>query len=268
MAGRAPRIRSAASRTPTTVISSKRRLSATGTPSKRTKLALPQPHDHCSANADADSSPALSPSVTAQLERLTQERTATRGGWLLSEALDHLARDGSLVPLMNRHGLPGFYTECASEGAQSTYTALCRTIVGQQLAGAAVRKIWGRLVEQFPHESLTPAALLERAATNEGAGLEELRSTVGLSNAKARALVSLSQFYQEGRLSDALLLDSELSDTDIIARLTEVKGIGPWSAQMFLMFHLHKPDLLPLGDLGVRNGIRVHFLKCLHIIAN
>ena len=194
MAGQAPRTRSAASRTPTTAI--KRRLSVTGTPSKRTKLALPQPHDHCSADVDADTSPALLPSVTAQLERLTQERTATRDGWLLSEALDHLARDGSLVPLMNRHGLPNFYTECASEGVQSTYTALCRTIVGQQLAGAAVRKIWGRLVGQFPHESLTPAALLERAATNGGAGSEELRSTVGLSNAKARALVSFLDFMQ------------------------------------------------------------------------
>ena len=74
---------------------------------------------------------------------------------------------------------------------------------------------------------------------------------------KSSGLQSACQTQKEGRLSDALLLDSQLSDTDIIARLTEVKGIGPWSAQMFLMFHLHKPDLLPLGDLGVRNGIGV-----------
>ena len=105
--------------------------------------------------------------------------------------------------------------------------------------------------------TLMPEAFIARTKSNES--LEELRAAVGLSKAKARALRDLSEFYVSGRLSDQLLMDPALSEDMAIEYLTAVKGIGPWSAHMFLMFHLHRQDLLPLGDLGVRNGIMKHF---------
>jgi len=187
----------------------------------------------------------------------------TKGGWSLADAMQHisLASEGILLPLITKHGLPKFYLETQDPpkgDAPRTYIALCRAIVGQQLAGSAVRKIWARLEGEFV-EGLTPSSFLHQAAFNGSAGLEQLRSAVGLSNAKARALVSLSEFYNDGRLSDAMLYDPLLSSEEITTRLTAVKGIGPWSAQMFLMFHLHKADLLPMGDLGIRNGIAKHF---------
>lgn len=198
----------------------------------------------------------LSTAFTEQLALLEEEKSVTRAGWSLAAALRHLAtaNEGVLVPLMNKHGIPKFYL--SKEVCSDTYTALCRTIVGQQLAGAAVRKIWGRFVQQF-EEGLSPSAFLSRSSTS--ADMEAIRSAVGLSNAKARALRSLSEFFDAGRLSDEALLSDELDNQQITELLVAVKGIGKWSAEMFLMFHLHKADLLPLGDLGVRNGISKHF---------
>ena len=76
-----------------------------------------------------------------------------------------------------------------------------------------------------------------------------------------KALTSLSEFYLGGGLTDELLLDPKLSPEMAMEYLTAVKGIGPWSANMFFMFTLHLPDFLPLGDLGVRGGIAAVFGK-------
>ena len=125
------------------------------------------------------------------------------------------------------------------------FRALCRIIVGQQLSVAVARAIWHR-VEAYFGEDLSPQSVLE---TPE----DELRK-LGLSGAKARYLAALATDVREGKLEIEKL--ESLSDGEIRAEITQVKGLGPWSADIFLMFHLNRPDVLPVGDLGVREAFK------------
>ncbi len=126
------------------------------------------------------------------------------------------------------------------------YGALVRAIVGQQLSVSAARAIYGRLTERFAGLPPTPAQIL--AEDPEG-----LRAAAGLSRAKVGYLRSLAEHVLSGEL--ALERLDELSEEDVIAELVAVKGLGMWTAHMFLMFHLERPDVLPVGDLGIRRAI-------------
>ena len=126
------------------------------------------------------------------------------------------------------------------------YAALVRAIVGQQLSVRAAQAIYGRLLEQFDGRPPTPEQILAREP-------EELRAAVGLSRAKVSFLRSLAEHVLEGRL-DLDRLDA-LPDDEVIAELVAVKGIGEWSAHMFLMFELERPDVLAVGDLGIRRAV-------------
>ena len=121
-----------------------------------------------------------------------------------------------------------------------------RTITGQQLSVLAARAIYGRLTDRFGGRPPTPQEILDDDP-------EELRAAAGLSRAKVSYLRSLAEHVISGDLELERL--DELSDEDVIAELTAVKGLGLWSAQMFLMFHLSRPDVLPVGDLGIRRAI-------------
>jgi DNA-3-methyladenine glycosylase II len=125
------------------------------------------------------------------------------------------------------------------------YGALVRSIVGQQLSVHAARAIYGRLTDRFDGRPPTPPEILADDP-------EELRS-VGLSRAKVGFLRSLAEHVIDGRLELERL--DELADDEVIDELVAVKGLGPWTAQMFLMFHLGRPDVLPVGDLGIRRAI-------------
>jgi DNA-3-methyladenine glycosylase II len=125
------------------------------------------------------------------------------------------------------------------------YGALLRSIVGQQLSVKAARSIYGRVLERFGGRTPTPREILDEDP-------EELRSACGFSRAKVSYLRSLAEHVMNGEL-ELDRLDS-LSDDEVIAELTAVKGIGVWSAQMFLMFTLLRPDVLPVGDLGIRRA--------------
>ena len=123
------------------------------------------------------------------------------------------------------------------------FAALVRSIMYQQLAGAAAAAIHGRFLELFA-ESLSPAAVL---ALPEGA----LRSA-GLSGAKAAAVTDLAQKVADGTVP---LHDVDaLPDDELVARLVQVRGIGRWTAEMFLIFQLRRPDVWPVDDYGVRKG--------------
>jgi DNA-3-methyladenine glycosylase II len=126
------------------------------------------------------------------------------------------------------------------------YGALVRAITGQQLSVSAARAIYGRLTARFGDRPPTPQEILADDP-------EELRAAAGLSRAKVSYLRSLA----EHALSDELELErlDELGDEEAIAELVAVKGLGLWTAQMFLMFHLERPDVLPVGDLGIRRAI-------------
>jgi len=120
---------------------------------------------------------------------------------------------------------------------------LARAIVYQQLAGAAARTIHGRFVEALGGE-VTPAKVLR---TRE----EKLRGA-GLSAAKLAAIRDLATKVRSGEVELGDL--EQHDDEEIVRRLTLVRGIGPWTAHMYLMFRMHRPDVWPVGDLGVRAG--------------
>ena len=126
------------------------------------------------------------------------------------------------------------------------YAALVRAIVGQQLSVRAAQAIHGRLLEQFGGAAPTPEQIL-------ASDPEELRAAAGLSRAKVAFLRSLAEHVVGGSL--ALDRLDALPDDEVIAELVAVKGIGEWSAHMFLIFQLRRPDVLAVGDLGVRRAV-------------
>jgi DNA-3-methyladenine glycosylase II len=125
------------------------------------------------------------------------------------------------------------------------FAALVEAIVYQQLAGAAARAIHGRLVVSL-HDNVTPEALLALS--------DETLRAVGLSTNKVRSLRDLSTKVLDGTVVLSPRDLSRQSDDEIVARLSTVRGIGPWTAHMFLMFQLRRLDVWPVGDLGVRHG--------------
>ena len=130
------------------------------------------------------------------------------------------------------------------------YGALVRSIVGQQLSTSAARAIYGRLTDRYGGRTPTPVEVLEDDP-------EELRAAAGLSHAKVSFLRSLAEHVIDGQLELERLDD--LPDDEVTAELVAVKGLGTWTAQMFLMFHLQRPDVLPVGDLGIRRAIMIRY---------
>jgi len=134
---------------------------------------------------------------------------------------------------------------------EDAFSALLRAIVFQQLAGSAANAIHGRVVALFDGKGPTPAALL---ALKPG-----LLRGAGLSGNKERAVIDLAARFSDGTVP-VVDLDA-LSDDEVVERLSLVRGIGRWTAEMFLIFQLRRPDVWPADDLGVRNGwTRIHKL--------
>jgi DNA-3-methyladenine glycosylase II len=129
------------------------------------------------------------------------------------------------------------------------YGALLRSIVGQQLSTKAANSIYGRLIEIFGGHPPTPRQLLR-------ADPERIRSA-GLSRPKVAYLRDLAQHVEDGTLELKRL--PELPDEEVTAQLTAIKGLGQWTADMFLMFHLRRPDVLPVGDLGIRRAVQIQY---------
>lgn len=162
-----------------------------------------------------------------------------------AEALEHLGRADPVMEALLAGGNGPSFERDPSRSPQDHYGALIRAIVGQQLSTTVARVIWGRLLERFGDRTPTPQEILDSEP-------EPLRAAVGLSRAKVSFLRSLAEHVTSGQLD--LEHVSTLSDEELIAELTAVKGIGEWSAHMFLMFQLERPDILATGDLGVRRG--------------
>ncbi|HET8650149.1 MAG TPA: DNA-3-methyladenine glycosylase [Gemmatimonadales bacterium] len=128
---------------------------------------------------------------------------------------------------------------------QSIFGALARSIVYQQLSGKAAATILGRVTDLFPRRKLTPEELLALRP-------EQLRGA-GISANKLAALQDLAELTLDGTVPTLRKIRT-LSDDEIIERLTQVRGIGRWTVEMLLIFRLGRPDVLPVGDLGVRKG--------------
>jgi DNA-3-methyladenine glycosylase II len=151
-------------------------------------------------------------------------------------------RDPVLRDLMRRYGA------CGLAKAQHTdpFKALVRAIISQQLSTRAAATIASRVEALFADGHPTPAGMAAIAD-------ERLRAC-GLSTQKLTYIRDLCQRILDGALPlDAL---DRMSDDEVIAALTQVKGIGRWTAEMFLMFRLHRPDVLPVGDLGIVKAVQ------------
>jgi len=164
--------------------------------------------------------------------------------------LAHLrAADPVLRAIIDQYGPDGL-RERREAGQREHYGALVRSIVGQQLSTKAAAAIYRRLITRFEGREPTPAEVLAEDP-------EQLRAAAGLSRAKVQFLRSLAEHVLDGSLElDKLEV---LPDEAVITELTAVKGIGVWSAHMFLMFHLQRPDVLAVGDLGIRKAIKLHY---------
>jgi 3-methyladenine DNA glycosylase/8-oxoguanine DNA glycosylase len=135
----------------------------------------------------------------------------------------------------------------------SLFRALARAIIYQQLSGKAAATILSRFVALFPDSEFPEPARVAKTS------LEKLR-TAGVSRQKGGYLLDLAARCHAGLLPS--IDDCHcLTDDEIIARLTEVKGIGRWTAEMLLIFNLGRPDVLPVGDLGVRRGYQIAYGK-------
>jgi DNA-3-methyladenine glycosylase II len=129
------------------------------------------------------------------------------------------------------------------------YGALLRSIVGQQLSTKAASTIYGRMIDIFGGHAPTPKQLL-------AADPDEIRAA-GMSRPKIAYLRDLAQHVEDGTLELDRL--DELPDEEVSAQLTAIKGLGQWTADMFLMFHLRRPDVLPVGDQGIRRAVKVQY---------
>jgi|SRR5580698_4642477 DNA-3-methyladenine glycosylase II len=163
----------------------------------------------------------------------------------MRKAVLHLKKsDPVLCAIIERVG------PCRMQFAQADFASVAESIVYQQLNGAAAATIFGRFAT-LAGEPLTPAGILRLSN-------DEMRS-VGLSKQKSAYLKDLAEKTASGLLNFAQL--SEQSDDEVIAHLTQVKGIGVWTAHMFLIFSLRRADVLPTGDYGVQAAMKRHYKK-------
>lgn len=130
------------------------------------------------------------------------------------------------------------------------YGTLVRSIIGQQLSTRAAQAIYARLTDRYGGRTPTPVEVLEDDP-------DELRAAAGLSRAKVTFLRSLAEHVVDGSL-ELERLDT-LPDEQVAAELVAVKGLGPWTADLFLMFQLQRPDVLPVGDLGIRRAVMLRY---------
>jgi len=132
------------------------------------------------------------------------------------------------------------------EHREPTFEALVRSIVYQQLSGRVASVILGRLIAMLPGGNVTPEAILKLTPVR--------MRKAGLSKQKTAYIRDLARKTKKGHVKFETLAD--LPDHEVIEHLTQVKGIGVWTAHMFLIFALRRPDILATGDLGVRVAIR------------
>lgn len=163
----------------------------------------------------------------------------------IQAALRHLRRvPGPMAALIDAHGPPSLTR------TNNSFASLGRAIIYQQLSGKAAGTIYKRFLGLYAkHRFPTPKQLLATP-------FESLRG-VGISRAKASYLLDLAARYADGTIQPRKF--SYMDEDELTDQLTRVKGIGEWSVHMFLIFGLTRPDVLPVGDLGVRKGVQLYF---------
>lgn len=126
------------------------------------------------------------------------------------------------------------------------FQSLCSNIIGQQLSGKVADVFWARFIKLFPNKKPTHKKLLSLS--------DQTLRAIGISNSKVLFLKSLSDHFVNRKIDFKNL--QKLTDSEVIGELTKIKGIGPWTAEMFLMFTLGRPDIFSAGDQGLKNAIK------------
>ena len=173
-------------------------------------------------------------------------RSVTPDYW--DEACKHLAkRDRVMRKLIPQFG------ERRLQARGDAFTTLARSIVGQQISVKAAQAVWERFAALFDGDPLRvqPAAVLATAAPH-------IREA-GLSARKVDYLLDLAQHFESGAVH--VRQWQQMEDEAIIEELVAIRGIGRWTAEMFLIFHLMRPDVLPLDDLGLLKGISLSYFS-------
>lgn len=159
-----------------------------------------------------------------------------------STSLRHLRKDKKFEALIRKYGPPQL------ERGSKPFQALCRSIVYQQLSGKAAATIFARFISLFGDKKFpTPKQMCAMPIAN--------MRKAGLSFQKASYLHDLAEKFESGTIRHHSL--HKMKSDEIIRHLTQVKGIGLWTVQMFLIFTLNRFDVLPTGDLGVRKGFQI-----------
>lgn len=158
----------------------------------------------------------------------------------MDETIDRLREDPALGPYVEEHG------PLALDPAEDTFERLVVSLVRQQVSTEAAAAIRERLFEAV---DITPAGVLDADPTT----LQD----VGLSEAKTEYVREVAEAYQRESYDHDYF--EELSDEAVLDELTNIRGVGPWTAKMFLLFALGRPDVFPVEDLGIRRGIEEVF---------
>ncbi len=161
-----------------------------------------------------------------------------------TQACEHLSRRDRVLKRL----IPQFGDACL-ESRGDAFVTLARSIVGQQISVKAAQSVWNRF--ESLTRRLTPASVLRLKP-------EDMRAA-GLSARKAEYLTDLARHFADGSIHAEQW--QAMDDEDIIAELVAIRGIGRWTAEMFLMFHLLRPDVLPLDDVGLIKGISTNYFS-------
>ena len=161
----------------------------------------------------------------------------------IDSALNALKRDANMQRLIDEFGHPDFKPK------DDYFQSLMRSIVFQQLSGKAANTIYERLISLLPDKKINPKEVLNLAN-------EDMRQA-GLSSQKSSYIKNLADFFINNSFNNNKV--DKMSDEDISRQLIEIKGIGQWTVDMFLMFTLNRPDVMPYSDLGIQKGLMTLF---------
>ena len=161
----------------------------------------------------------------------------------IDTGLIHLSSvDPKMERLINKFEKPYFVKE------NNYFESIVRSIIYQQLSTKSASKIYGRFNKLFENGSLNPENVIEQS--------NDTYRSIGLSRQKISYIFNVADAYTNGTIPQNF---DKHSDEDIINTLIQIKGIGRWTAQMFLMFTLNRPDILPELDLGIQKGFKAYF---------
>jgi DNA-3-methyladenine glycosylase II len=164
-------------------------------------------------------------------------------------AINHLReRDPRLRELIDRIGV----IKLPARRSREPYLALLESIAYQQLAGAAAEKIWKRVVALFDEGGPQPEGLIALS--------EDALRAAGLSRSKAISMKEIAARTIAGHVPDAQRI-KKMSEAEIFEQLTQIRGVGPWTVDMLLIFALRRPDIMPVTDYGVRKGFQLLYRK-------